>query len=154
MEEIAKVWGDDAEDLKNGLMVREKSVPDVDEDAATIAVEAARNAIKRGADPRKIGALYVGSESHPYAVKPTGTIVAEAIEASPNLTVADFEFACKAGTAAIQVCMGWWRFGHDKVRCGHRGRHLPGGPRRRAGVLRLGRRRGVPHRFRGDHWRA
>ncbi len=57
-------------------------------------------------NPRTIGALYVGSESHPYAVKPTGTIVAEAIEASPNLTVADFEFACKAGTAAIQTCMG------------------------------------------------
>ncbi len=57
-------------------------------------------------NPQDIGALYVGSESHPYAVKPTGTVVAEAIEASPNLTVADFEFACKAGTAAIQVCMG------------------------------------------------
>ena len=57
-------------------------------------------------NPQDIGALYVGSESHPYAVKPSGTIVAEAIEASPNLTVADFEFACKAGTAAIQVCMG------------------------------------------------
>jgi len=50
--------------------------------------------------------LYVGSESHPYAVKPTGTVVAEAIRASPNLTVADLEFACKAGTAGIQMCMG------------------------------------------------
>jgi hydroxymethylglutaryl-CoA synthase len=26
--------------------------------------------------------------------------------AAPDLTVADFEFACKAGTAAIQTCMG------------------------------------------------
>ncbi len=32
--------------------------------------------------------------------------MAEAIEASPDLTVADYEFACKAGTAAIQTCMG------------------------------------------------
>jgi len=32
--------------------------------------------------------------------------VAEAIGATPHLTVADFEFACKAGTAGIQACMG------------------------------------------------
>src|SRR4030067_1129421 len=57
-------------------------------------------------NPKDLGALYVGSESHPSAVKPSGTIVAEAIEAAPHLTVADFEFACKAGTAAIQACMG------------------------------------------------
>lgn len=106
VEEIAKVWGDDPEDLKNGLMITEKSVPDMDEDAATIAVEAARNAIKRGADPKKIGAIYVGSESHPYAVKPTATIVGAAIGATSKMTAADFEFACKAGTAAIQTSMG------------------------------------------------
>ncbi|MFH1285359.1 MAG: hydroxymethylglutaryl-CoA synthase, partial [Candidatus Micrarchaeota archaeon] len=53
-----------------------------------------------------IGAVYVGSESHPYAVKPTASIVAEAIGATPELTAADFEFACKAGTAAVQCCMG------------------------------------------------
>ncbi|MCJ7571657.1 MAG: hydroxymethylglutaryl-CoA synthase, partial [Candidatus Thermoplasmatota archaeon] len=38
-------------------------------------------------------------------VKPTGTIVGEAIGATPILQVADYEFACKAGTAAIQTCM-------------------------------------------------
>ena len=106
-EEIAKVWGGDAEILKNGLKVYEKSVPDVDEDAATIAVSAARNAFKRaGVDAQRIGAVYTGSESHPYAVKPTSTIVAEAVGAAPDMTAADFEFACKAGSAAIQVCMG------------------------------------------------
>ncbi|WNY26499.1 hydroxymethylglutaryl-CoA synthase [Methanolapillus ohkumae] len=106
-EEIAGVWGGDAEILKAGLKVYEKSVPDVDEDAATIAVEAARNALKRGKfDPQRIGAVYTGSESHPYAVKPTSTIVAEAVGATPDMTAADFEFACKAGSAAVQVCMG------------------------------------------------
>ncbi len=107
VEEIARVWGDDPEDLKKGLKVFEKSVPDKDEDAATIAVEAARYAINRSKlDPQKIGAIYVGSESHPYAVKPTATIVAEAIGATPELTAADYEFACKAGTAAVQTSMG------------------------------------------------
>ena len=37
VEEIARVWGDNPEDLKKGLRVFEKSVPDKDEDTATIA---------------------------------------------------------------------------------------------------------------------
>lgn len=107
IEEIAKVWGDNPNSIIDGLMVYEKSVPDMDEDTITIAVEAARNAVNRAnVNPEKIGAVFTGSESHPYAVKPTSTIVAEAIGATPNLTAADFEFACKAGTAAMQACVG------------------------------------------------
>lgn len=106
-QDIARVWGADGEAMSRGLLIFSKSVPSPDEDVVTISVEAARNMMKRtNVDPQEIGALYVGSESHPYAVKPTGTIVAEAIGASPYLTVADYEFACKAGTAAIQTCMG------------------------------------------------
>lgn len=107
VEKIAEVWGKDPKRVKLGLAIEEKSVPAPDEDTATIAVEAARNAIKQaGINPQDIGAVYVGSESHPYAVKPTATIVAEAIEATPVLTAADYEFACKAGTACVQTCMG------------------------------------------------
>ncbi len=106
LNEIARVWGD-GDDIAESLRVFEKSVPDLDEDAVTIAVEAARNAIARAnIDPRRIGAVYAGSESHPYAVKPTGTIVGEAICTSSAFTAADFEFACKAGTAAMQACLG------------------------------------------------
>ncbi|MDD1671833.1 MAG: hydroxymethylglutaryl-CoA synthase [Methanomicrobiales archaeon] len=105
--EIARVWGANAEDIMGGLGVYEKSVPDLDEDTATIAVEAARNALKkRRINPQTIGAVYVGSESHPYAVKPTACTVGEAIGATPAMTAADIEFACKAGTAGIQICMG------------------------------------------------
>jgi hydroxymethylglutaryl-CoA synthase len=107
IEEIARVWGANPEDIRGGLGVHSKSVPDMDEDTATIAVEAARNALRRREiDPCDIGAVYVGSESHPYAVKPTACTVGEAIGATPVMTAADYEFACKAGTAAIQTCMG------------------------------------------------
>lgn len=106
-EEIARVWGEDGKAMKNGLMIYSKSVPFPDEDVITISVEAARNALARSdVNPEDIGAVYVGSESHPYAVKPSGTIVAEAIGASHFITVADYEFACKAGTAAVQTSMG------------------------------------------------
>jgi len=104
--DIAKAWGKDPETITRGLGIIEKSVPSPDQDVATISVEAARAALLRcKIDPQDIGAIYVGSESHPYAVKPTGTIVGEAIGATPILKVADYEFACKAGTAAIQTCM-------------------------------------------------
>jgi hydroxymethylglutaryl-CoA synthase len=102
VEEIAKVWGADAPSLKRGLMLREKSVPAPDQDVITIAVEAAKNALRRAAvDPRKIGAVYVGSESHPYAVKPTGTAVAEVLGAVNDCHCADLEFACKAGSEGM-----------------------------------------------------
>jgi len=105
-EEIARMWGKEASSIKSGLNIFEKSVPSMDEDTATISVEAARRAIKASKiNPKEIGAIYVGSESHPYAVKPTATIVAEAIEATPELTAADYEFACKAGTAGMQNCI-------------------------------------------------
>ncbi|MGC8992365.1 MAG: hydroxymethylglutaryl-CoA synthase [Thermoplasmata archaeon] len=103
-EEIARVWGEDPEDIKSGLMIYSKSVPGPDEDTATISVEALRNAMNRK-NVKNIGAVYVGSESHPYAVKPTATIVAEALGLTPNITAADYEFACKAGTAAMQSVM-------------------------------------------------
>ncbi len=107
VEEIARVWGDNAENIKKSLIIHEKTVPSLDEDTATIAVECARNAINHSqVDPQNIGAIYVGSESHPYIVKSTSTIVAAATSAAPDLTAADYEFACKAGTAAIQATMG------------------------------------------------
>ncbi len=72
-----------------------------------MSIEAARNALARaGIDAAQLRAVWVGSESHPYAVKPTGTIVAEAIGAVPSIQAADFQFACKAGTEAIVAAMG------------------------------------------------
>ncbi len=104
---IGSVWGVDGTARGKGLGITRKSVPSPDEDVITISVEAARIAMRCcKVNPQAIGAVYVGSESHPYAVKPSATIVAEAIGAAPNLTAADLEFACKAGTAGIQICMG------------------------------------------------
>src|SRR5512145_2427620 len=93
--EIARVWTNGL----GGSPVKEKAVAGLDEDVTTMSIEAARNALARAQiDPLLIRAVWVGSESHPYAVKPTSTIVAESIGTSPNITAADWEFACKAGT--------------------------------------------------------
>ncbi len=106
-DEIARVWGEDPENIKNGIFILSKSVPSPDEDTATISVEAARNALRRGGmSGQEIGSIYVGSESHPYAVKPTATIVSAAIGADFKMFAADYEFACKAGTAGMQNVLG------------------------------------------------
>ncbi|AAL81096.1 hydroxymethylglutaryl-CoA synthase [Pyrococcus furiosus DSM 3638] len=101
-EEIGRVWG------VSSFPIEEKAVPGLDEDAITIGIEAARNALKRAKiDPQKIRAIWFGTESKPYAVKPSATIIAEAIGATPDLEAADFEFACKAGTEALQAAIGF-----------------------------------------------
>ena len=85
-----------------GSPVKEKAVAGLDEDVITMSIEAARNALVRAKiDPRELRAVWVGSESHPYAVKPSGTLVAEAIGASNDIQAGDWEFACKAGTEAM-----------------------------------------------------
>jgi hydroxymethylglutaryl-CoA synthase len=102
-KEVARVWTGG----KGGLPIKEKAVPGLDEDVITMSIEAARNAMLRAKiDPTELRAVWVGSESHPYAVKPTSTVVAEAIGAVPNTQAADWEFACKAGTEALVAAMG------------------------------------------------
>jgi len=110
--EIAAVWGTDAESFERGLELHEKSVPAADEDTITMSVTAARWALVRaGIDPLSIGAVYVGSESHPYAVKPSGTVVAEALGATPAVHCADLEFACKAGSEGMFLAAALVRSG-------------------------------------------
>lgn len=101
-QEIARVWGG-AED---GLPIDEKAVPGLDEDTITMSIEAARNAMGRAQiAPQALRAVWVGSESHPYAVKPSSTLVAEALGASGATLAADWQFACKAGTEAMQAAI-------------------------------------------------
>ncbi|MCP4195594.1 MAG: hydroxymethylglutaryl-CoA synthase [Proteobacteria bacterium] len=98
--EIGRVWKGKENQRENTV----KAVAGPDEDSVTIAIQAARNALKMAAiSPRDIGAVWFGSESKPYAVKPTSTIVADAIDALPVANAADWEFACKPATEAMQA---------------------------------------------------
>ena len=88
--------------------VAEKSVTGPDEDVVTMAIEAGRTAVDRaGLDPMTIGAVWVGTESKPYAVKPSATVVAEALGITPGVVAADMEFACKAGSEAMQAAVAF-----------------------------------------------
>jgi hydroxymethylglutaryl-CoA synthase len=100
--EVNRIWKGG-----EGTPVKEKAVAGLDEDVVTMSIEAARNALSRaGISPEELRAVWIGSESHPYAVKPSSTIVAEAIGATPNIQAADLEFACKAGSEAMVAGIG------------------------------------------------
>jgi hydroxymethylglutaryl-CoA synthase len=102
--EVARVW---AGGKTGGLPIKEKAVAGMDEDVITMSIEAARNALARAQiSPEELRAVWIGSESHPYAVKPSSTIVAEAIGTSPDIQAGDWEFACKAGTEALVAACG------------------------------------------------
>ncbi len=102
-EEICKVWGGEVE----GLV---KSFPGKWDDPGSYAMNSALNCLKNNdVEPSEIGKIMVGSESHPYAVNPTASIVAELIGSDKQCV--DFEFACKAGTQAIIEA-------HDSVKAG------------------------------------
>ncbi len=88
--------------------VAEKSVAAADEDVVTMAVEASRTALLRGGvRPDEVGALWVGTASKPYAIKPAASIVAEALGVTPHVVAADVEFGCKSGSDAMQAAMAF-----------------------------------------------
>jgi hydroxymethylglutaryl-CoA synthase len=95
-EEVSRMWRGGEE-----VLPIKKAVAALDEDSATMAVEAARRAVEM-AEVKKLGAIFVGTETKPYAVKPTSVIVAEAL-AQHQVLASDLEFACKAGTEALQL---------------------------------------------------
>jgi len=112
-ELIGKVWGRGRERLP----IPQKAVAGIDEDSTTMACEAARYALNRATvDPKDVGALFVGTESPPYAVKPIATTVVEALGLSNYILAIDMEFACKAGTTAMICVMGL--VASHMVKCG------------------------------------
>ena len=89
------------------LGVLAKTVPQLDEDSITLATAAAEQALERfelvAGKKEKIACLFIGSESHPYAVKPSGATLQMTLGLSNTMAMADLQFACKAGTQAVQI---------------------------------------------------
>jgi hydroxymethylglutaryl-CoA synthase len=103
MKVFAEQWGVPAQlERMYRLNGRNRvAVNAVDEDTVTLAVSAAERAFATLPANARVASVLVGSESHPYAVKPTSVIVAEALGLAPDIFAADLEFACKGGSAAI-----------------------------------------------------
>lgn len=97
----------------------ERSVPFLDENSITAAVEAGKLALIQSRIPNElITKVYVGSESNPYAVKPIASKVAQVLalgeEDKDSLTqgvdAIDTEFACKAATSMFKDAIALSKF--------------------------------------------
>jgi hydroxymethylglutaryl-CoA synthase len=103
--------------VRNGLMLRDKSVAGITEDSITIATEAALNAVEMArVDPSEIETVAVGSESKPYAVGTIARHVASFLGLGNHVYIADLEGACNSGmqsTAFVesQILSGRIKYG-------------------------------------------
>jgi len=101
-EEICGMWGKNPEEIKTSLGINEKTVSSIDEDSLTMAYESSIMALSdSGISPKKIQAVFFGSETPPYIVNPSSTILAEFLGIERKYFATDLQFACKAATGGI-----------------------------------------------------
>ena len=92
-EDSYKAWG--------GFPIPgEKAVCSYDEDAVTMAWDAADDCLA-GGDPKKLGGLYLSTTCSPYKEKQCASIVATALDMGDNIRTADFTNSLRCGTSAL-----------------------------------------------------
>ena len=112
--------------LNKGLGLEKMVIPDVHEDAATMAANAVCELIeKNNLNPKDIGRIYLGTESALDGAKPTATYVLEmlrrkyrkeyGIDCFQNCDVVDLTFACVGGVDALQNTLDWVRGDKDRI---------------------------------------
>ncbi|MHA1231753.1 MAG: hypothetical protein ACTSRP_11445, partial [Candidatus Helarchaeota archaeon] len=107
LEELAMYRHIDLEKIRRGLMLKEMRFPDVGEDIISMGLKAGYNALLRGnIHPKKIDAIFVGTETMTYAVKSVSNILAELLGISINSITQDTYNACAAATIAIINAIG------------------------------------------------
>lgn len=126
IEELAKSRQIEYAKLNKGLGLTEMALCDTDEDVATMAASAALKLIRDfDIDPRKIGRIYMGTESALDAAKPTATYVMHILEQKlaseygsrifKNCDVVDMTFACVGGVDALLNSVDWVSIHPDRI---------------------------------------
>lgn len=83
----------------------ERSVANFDEDSLTMAVAAAEDALRGGADRATVDALYLASTTVPYEEKQGATLVSVASDLTPNVFATDIGHSLRAGTLALTMAI-------------------------------------------------
>jgi len=114
IDDIAKVWGKNPDEIKKSLNIFEKTVSANDEDSLTMAYESTSRALNKiKINKKEIKVLFFGSETHPYAVNPASTILGEFLGIEGNYLAYDTEFACKAATGALISALSLIKSGYS-----------------------------------------
>lgn len=106
--------------LEKGLGLKFMSLPDVNEDTASMAANALLKLIDNNKiDPTTIGRIYMGTESALDASKPTATYALAPVEkilatsygerCFKNCDVLDMTFACIGAVDSLENCLDWVR---------------------------------------------
>ena len=114
------------EKLRDGLGLHKMAIPDVHEDTATMAAEAIFELIDRNKiDPRKIGRVWLGTESALDMAKPTATyavgMVQDRLKARygadcfRHCDMLDMTFACIGATDALLGTIDWVQQQKDRI---------------------------------------
>lgn len=112
--------------LNKGLGLEAMSITDVHEDAATMAANAVLELIRKNdLDPRRIGRIYLGTESALDGAKPTATYTLDMLndyfeptygpDGLLHCDVVDLTFACIGAVDALQNILDWVRAGQDRI---------------------------------------
>jgi len=126
IETLAKVRNIEYAKLSKGLGLNAMAMPDVHEDAATMAANAALDLIQKNElDPRRIGRIYVGTESGVDGSKPIASYVVGMLkqyfeenfgaDCLLDCDAVDLTFACIGAVDALQNTLDWARGGHDRM---------------------------------------
>ncbi len=100
--EIWQVWKNMAEQFFDLLSISERGVLGPEEDTLTLATAAAEQALARADVPRdKIGALFLGSGTSPYATKAAATVLQDTLGLPANVLTTDIQCAEKSGSTAL-----------------------------------------------------
>lgn len=126
IDTLATVRGIEPAKLQKGLGLKAMAMPNANEDAATMAANAALDLIlKNQLDPRRIGRLYVGTESALDGAKPIASYVVEMLtqyfqetygaDCLLQCDVVDLTFACIGAVDALQNTMDWASGATDRL---------------------------------------
>ena len=126
IETLAKERNLEYAKLNRGLGLTRMVVPDVHEDAATMAANAVVELIeKNNLNPREIGRIYLGTESALDGATPTATYLLEmlrrkyrstyGVDCFQNCDVVDLTFACIGGVDALHNTLDWVRGNEERM---------------------------------------
>ncbi|MEM1327837.1 MAG: hydroxymethylglutaryl-CoA synthase [Bacteroidota bacterium] len=112
--------------LHKGLGLTHMAIPDVHEDAATMAANAVAELIaKNNLDPSTVGRIYLGTESALDGAKPTATYIVDMLlkmfapqygdDCFQNCDVVDLTFACVGGMDALHNTLDWVRNDEERI---------------------------------------
>ncbi len=126
IEDLAEARDLEYAKLNKGLGLNAMSVADAGEDAATMAANAVLDLIRKNElDPRRIGRIYLGTESALDGSKPMASYLVDmlsdyfAADYGENCflhcDVVDLTFACIGAVDALQNTLDWARGRNDRI---------------------------------------